>query len=70
MEDERDKARETHHSTAGEAAIVAREGNVKKLLIGHFSARYKDLTVVLDEARKIFPETQLAVEGSVFEISD
>jgi ribonuclease Z len=70
MEDEKDKARDTHHSTAGEAAVVAREANVKKLLIGHFSARYKDLTVVLEEARRIFPETHLAIEGSVFEVVD
>jgi ribonuclease Z len=70
MEDEKEKARETHHSTAGEAAIVAREAGVKRLLIGHFSARYKELSTVLEEARKIFPETHLATEGTIFEIPD
>lgn len=70
LEDEKDKARETRHSTAAEAAEVARQANVGKLLIGHFSARYKDLNVVLAEARKIFPSTALAIEGETFELTD
>lgn len=70
QEDEKDKARETKHSTAAEAAEIARQANVKKLLIGHFSARYKILTPVLEEALKIFPTTALAIEGESFEITD
>ena len=40
--------------------------NVKKLLLGHFSARYKDLTPLLKEAKSIFPNTELALEQSTF----
>lgn len=63
-----ERARETKHSTAKQAATIARKANARKLIIGHFSARYKDLTPLLDEAREVFPETWLANDGSVFEI--
>jgi ribonuclease Z len=68
--DEESKASETLHSTAAQAATIARMSEVKKLLVGHFSARYRDLVPVLDEARKIFPETDLAIEGEVFSLVD
>jgi ribonuclease Z len=64
------RAAETMHSTAQEAGIVAREANVKKLLIGHFSSRYDDLSVLLKEAKIQFSNTELAVEGRRFEIGD
>lgn len=70
LEDEKEKARETKHSTAAEAAQVAKQAQVKRLIIGHFSARYKDLTPVLEEAKRIFPETSLAREGEIFELND
>ena len=70
MEEESAKARETKHSTAAEAGRTAKQGKVKKLVIGHFSARYKDLGPVLTEARNIFPETYLAIEGDSFEITN
>lgn len=65
----RDLARaiETKHSTATEAAMVAKEAEVKKLLIGHFSARYLDLQPLLIEAQEVFPNTELAMEGLTFE---
>lgn len=69
-EDERLKARETLHSTAAQAAEVAKKANAQKLLIGHFSARYKELTTLLEEARNVFEDVELAVEGSVFTIPD
>ena len=69
MNDELGKAMETRHSTASEAGMVAREAQAKKLLIGHFSARYKDLLPLLNEARTVFPETQLAEEGQKFDIT-
>ncbi len=68
MEEEKSKAEETRHSTAADAATIAMKCNVKKLLIGHFSARYKDLTPVLEEAQKIFRNTSLAIEGESFDL--
>jgi ribonuclease Z len=61
-------ANEKFHSTTGQAATIALKAGVKKLLIGHYSARYDDLQPLLDEARKVFPETELAIDGGVFEI--
>ncbi len=68
MNEDEDKARETRHSTTGDAARIALQAHVKQLIIGHFSARYKDLEPVLDEARKIFPNTSLATEGTTFDL--
>jgi len=68
MEDEKDKADETKHSTARQAALQAKQSQVKKLLIGHFSARYKELLPVLEEAQSIFPETKLAIEGETIDL--
>lgn len=62
------RAEETFHSTALQAAEVALKANAKKLLIGHFSARYRDLDLLLNEAKSIFSETSLAIEGKMFEI--
>lgn len=62
------RAEETHHTTALQAAQVAEIVGAKKLLIGHFSSRYKTLTALLDEARSIFPATELALEGNTYEI--
>ena len=55
-------ARHTFHTTAAQAADLARKAHVKQLLIGHYSARYDDETLLLDEARNIFPATRLANE--------
>ncbi|HLC83629.1 MAG TPA: ribonuclease Z [Bacteroidia bacterium] len=57
------RAKETYHSTALQAGLVAKNANVKKLMIGHYSARYKDLQPLLDEAKSVFENTVLAVEG-------
>lgn len=62
------RARETKHSTAQQAATIARKANAQKLVIGHFSARYKDLSLLLNEAREVFPETYLGNDGCIFEI--
>jgi len=61
-------AAEKFHSTTGQAATIARKAGVKKLLIGHYSARYDDLQPLLEEARIIFPETELSEDGMIFEI--
>lgn len=63
-------AKERGHSTASQAAKTALKAEAKELLIGHFSSRYKDPTILLDEARKIFPATQIAEEGKSFEIKN
>ncbi len=63
------RASNTYHSTAAQAALLAKNAHVKKLLIGHFSARYKDLSPFENEARKIFSETYLATEGTTFDIA-
>jgi ribonuclease Z len=68
LSDREDLAYRTFHSTAGQAAIVAREANVGKLIIGHFSSRYKDLSAFLTEARGTFGNSELAEEGKVFGI--
>lgn len=68
--DELPKANETLHSTAEQAGKIARLAGVQRLVIGHFSARYKDLTPVLDEAKSVFENTYLATEGEVFSIAD
>ncbi|MDD3542981.1 MAG: ribonuclease Z [Petrimonas sp.] len=57
------RAQETYHSTARQAAEIARSANVRKLIIGHFSSRYHELGELLDEAQAVFPETELADEG-------
>lgn len=68
MEEESDKATETLHSTANQAARVAQAAQVKKLLIGHFSARYRELESLLTEAQSVFPATELATEGKIIEL--
>ena len=61
-----DRANETHHTTALQAAEIAVRTHAKKLMIGHFSARYKKLDELLEEAQSVFPDTELAIEGKTF----
>jgi ribonuclease Z len=63
-------AKETFHSTAGQAALIAKQAGVGKLLLGHFSARYKELTPLLTEAKEAFENTFVASEGDTFKIED
>ena len=62
------RATQTHHSTARQAAEVAVKTGAKRLLIGHFSSRYKSLLPLLEEALSVFPDTELATEGRTFSI--
>jgi ribonuclease Z len=57
------RAETTFHSTAKQAATIACEANVNKLLIGHFSSRYKNTNAFENESKAIFPNTILAIEG-------
>lgn len=62
------RAQATFHSTAAQAAQLAAEAHVGKLVLGHYSARYTDLQPLLTEAQSIFPNTQLADEGMTIEV--
>ncbi|GAA4231305.1 ribonuclease Z [Postechiella marina] len=57
----------TKHSTAKEAAIIAKKANVGTLLLGHYSTRYGDLKPFKDEAKKVFNNVELSEDGKVFE---
>ena len=57
------RAKETFHSTAFQAAQIAKEAEVKQLVIGHFSARYEDEILLLKESQTVFPQTILAKEN-------
>lgn len=64
------RAKETYHTTALEAGEVAREVGAEKLLLGHFSARYRDLQPLLTEGRTAFGNTHLAMEGRLYQIEN
>lgn len=66
--DNKKRAKETFHTTATEAATIARKAGVGQLLIGHYSARYTDTTPLLQEARAVFPQTLAATEGMTLNI--
>jgi ribonuclease Z len=61
-----ERAIETMHTTAKQAGMVATNANVKKLFIGHFSSRYDNLNVLLEEAQTEFANTEIAEEGRTF----
>ena len=63
-----ERARLYWHSTSQDAAKVARDASVGKLLLGHFSARYNNESQLLDEAKEIFPNSYLTCEGATFDI--
>ena len=61
-------AEKYHHSTARQAALVARDAGVGQLLLGHYSSRYEREEVLLDEAREVFENTHLTNEMDVFDV--
>ncbi|HOO95179.1 MAG TPA: ribonuclease Z [Proteiniphilum sp.] len=67
-ENELNRAAETYHSTARQAAEIAVAAGAKKLVIGHFSSRYHELETLLNEARALFPEAELAEEGKILSL--
>lgn len=67
-ESELPRAVETFHSTARQAAEIAKAANVKQLVIGHYSSRYHELGTLLQEATAVFPNTELSLEGKVFDL--
>lgn len=68
-DDMRERASETFHTTAGQAATIAQKADVKQLIIGHYSARYTDLGLLHNEARAIFENTLLAEEGKTYTVN-
>ena len=68
MNDEQLRAKTTQHSTAAQAATIAKKAGVGQLIIGHFSARYLSKTGLLNEAKAVFENTLLAEDMTVFEI--
>ena len=68
LEELAEVAREKYHSTAKQAAEIAKLANVKQLLIGHYSARYKDLNLFAEEAKSVFPNSETAFEGNIIKI--
>ena len=70
MTDLEERAKITCHATAAQAALVAKKAGTGKLIVGHFSSRYKDLEPLLAEAKAVFPETYLALEGETFSVEE
>ncbi len=68
MNDMLERATETFHTTSLQAANVAKKAGAKQLIIGHFSARYRDLIPLLEESKSVFTNTQLAIEGQTFSL--
>jgi len=66
LEEHADRAGNTYHSTAKEAATIAKKAKVGKLILGHFSVRYKELEPIRDEAQTVFENSELALEGEEF----
>lgn len=66
----KDLAKTTGHSTTIDAATTALNAGAKKLVIGHFSARYKDIMPLVEEARTIFPETYPAIDCKTFDVEN
>jgi ribonuclease Z len=68
LDNMREKAIERFHSTTKQAAMMAQRAMVDKLLIGHFSSKYSTLDAFLHEAKEVFQNTELAIEGVTYEI--
>ena len=66
--DMKERAVATYHTTAEQAAQFAKDAEVGKLILGHFSARYKELDPIIDEARAVFEHSELAIEGTKFTV--
>lgn len=66
LEEHSNLAFPTKHSTAKQAATIAREANVGKLVLGHYSTRYGNITLFEEEAKTIFPLVELGDDGKIF----
>jgi ribonuclease Z len=68
LKDLDEQAGKRFHSTTAQAATIARLAEVQRLLIGHFSSKYEKLQLFEEEARSIFPNTELAIEGVTYKV--
>jgi ribonuclease Z len=68
LEKDADKAIARYHSTAAQAAQVAKMAGAKQLLLGHFSSKYKELEPFREEASAVFPNVFVSVEGTAYEV--
>lgn len=68
LNDQKKRAKQTLHSTVEDACKIAKKAEVKKLIIGHYSARYKSTSEFIEEAKPIFSETEAVEDGSEFTI--
>ncbi|HKP32606.1 MAG TPA: ribonuclease Z [Chitinophagaceae bacterium] len=69
LKDLEDRATARFHCTTTQAATIAKKARVKKLLLGHFSSKYEKLDQFIEEAKEIFPDTELALEGVTYRIA-
>ena len=70
LEDKQELAIKTKHATARQAATIAKKATVKKLILGHYSSRYKDESLFLQEGQTVFDPIELAQEGKFFSIEN
>ena len=68
LADREDLAKKTKHTTSKQAAQIAKDANAKQLIVGHYSGRYKDISLFKKEAQEIFVNTELAEPGKTFKI--
>jgi ribonuclease Z len=66
LKDLTERAVARYHATTHQAALTAKMANVKRLLIGHFSSKYDKLEIFEQEAKEVFPATEIAVEGATY----
>lgn len=69
LDDRKDLAKKTKHTTTKEAASIAKQANAKQLILGHYSGRYKNIDVFKEEAKEVFTNTELAEPGKIFKLT-
>lgn len=68
LDDRKDLAKKTMHATTKQAATIAKDANVKRLILGHYSGRYKNISEFKEEAQSVFTNSHLAEPGKVFKV--
>lgn len=68
LDDRKDLAKKTMHATTKQAATIAKDANVKQLILGHYSGRYKNISEFKEEAQSVFTNSHLAEPGKIFTV--